>query len=383
MIQAEQPEDRGVDIVNVAGALDGAQTDLVGGADILPCFRSASGHEHREAPRIVVPSVAFLIERSASEFASPHDQGIVQHAARFQIRNQAGDRLIRFAAARRVVAFNIDVGVPTAARAGVQLHKTHAPLHQPPGQKTVLPEGLSFRAVQAVQLLGGLGLLGQIHRFGPGRLHLVSQLVGADPRFQLGVARIFRSEALVQFLQKIQLAALLLIGGPGGRLQMQDRCIALPELRALISGFEEARAPVFRPAYRFFAIQQYYEGGEIPVCAAQSVSNPGAHGRASGQDGAGIHLAHRADVIQAVRPAGADNGHLVDVLGHVGIPVGHPHAALPVLLEGALRAEQGIVAGAHGGDGLAERSRHGLAVHFGQLRLRVEDVDVAGAAFHE
>ena len=88
-------------------------------------------------------------------------------------------------------------------------------------------------------------------------------------------------------------------------------------------------------------------------------------------------------MVQTVGPAGADDGHLVDVLGDVGIPIRDPGSALPVLLEGALGGEQRVVAGPHGGDGLSERGWHGLSSQLGQLRLGVEDIDVTGAAFHE
>ena len=108
--------------------------------------------------------------------------------------------------------------------------------------------------VEAVQLLGGLGFLGQFHRFRTGRLHLVSQLIGAHARFQLGVAGVFLGEALVQILQEIELAALLLFGCPGRWLQMQDGRVSLAELRALIGRFQEARAPVLGAAYRLFVV---------------------------------------------------------------------------------------------------------------------------------
>ncbi len=88
-------------------------------------------------------------------------------------------------------------------------------------------------------------------------------------------------------------------------------------------------------------------------------------------------------MVQAVRPAGADDGHLVDVLRHMGIPVRHPGAALAVLLESALGTEQRVAGGPHSGDRLAEGIGHGLSAQFGQLGLGVEQVEVAGSALHE
>jgi hypothetical protein len=88
-------------------------------------------------------------------------------------------------------------------------------------------------------------------------------------------------------------------------------------------------------------------------------------------------------VIQPVRPAALEHTDLVYVLRDLGIPIGHPDTALPVLLEYSLRRHQGVVAGAHRSNHLAERCRHGLSAELRQLRLRIEQVDVARAAFEK
>src|SRR5437660_258033 len=43
-----------MDVVHVAAPVDGAQSDLVGGAYVLAALDAAAGHPHGEAPRIVV-----------------------------------------------------------------------------------------------------------------------------------------------------------------------------------------------------------------------------------------------------------------------------------------------------------------------------------------
>src|SRR5438105_1545130 len=54
MIQPEQSQYGGVQVVQVDTILDGSQTDLVGRADGLAAFHAAAGHPYREAVRIVV-----------------------------------------------------------------------------------------------------------------------------------------------------------------------------------------------------------------------------------------------------------------------------------------------------------------------------------------
>src|SRR5947209_1577637 len=73
VIEAETPEDRRVEIVDVDRALDLAEADLVGAADDGAALDSAAGHPHGEAPRIVVAAVTLLVERRAAEFPAPDD----------------------------------------------------------------------------------------------------------------------------------------------------------------------------------------------------------------------------------------------------------------------------------------------------------------------
>ena len=133
-----------------------------------------------------------------------------------------------------VIAFEVVMRIPAAARAAVQFDETHSALHQLARHQAVRSEDGGGRVVHAVHLLGGFGLLRQIHRFGCGRLHLVGQLVGADPRVQFGVVRTCPPPRAGSSLQQPELAALLLVAHSGGRLQIEDRRIARAELRALV-----------------------------------------------------------------------------------------------------------------------------------------------------
>ena len=119
----------------------------------------------------------------------------------------------------------------------------------------------------------------------------------------------------VQALQQPELVALLLIGHY--RRAASDRgsaCrrggTACPDKRR-----EEIRSSSCwtRREDRDRRCSTTYDGRFL-FARAQPVGHPGAHRRPPRQDRARVHLADRADVIQAVGPAGADDGHLIDVL---------------------------------------------------------------------
>ena len=123
-----------------------------------------------------------------------------------------------------------------------------------------------------------------------------------------------------------------------GGARSRDRRAVVAELRALVGRGQKSGAPVLRAADDFAVVGQDHERGQVLVRGAQPVGDPRAQRRPAGEDRTRVHLADRADVVQPVRPAGADDGDVVDMLRDVRIPVGDPDAALPVLLPLPLRA---------------------------------------------
>jgi hypothetical protein len=103
----------------------------------------------------------------------------------------------------------------------------------------------------------------------------------------------------------------------------------------------------------------------------------------NGKLGARVHLADAAGVIDAVGPAGTDHGQFVGLRGDMGKPVADPEARLTVLLPRSLGGKNGRVEFTHRRDHAAEALRHGLTGQSVERRLRVEEIDVAGAALHE
>src|SRR5207253_2928544 len=71
VVEAHQPEDSRVQVVNVQLRVDGSQADVVGRADGLAALHAAAGHPHREAEGVVVAAVPFFAHRRAAELAAP------------------------------------------------------------------------------------------------------------------------------------------------------------------------------------------------------------------------------------------------------------------------------------------------------------------------
>ena len=170
-----------------------------------------------------------------------------------------------------------------------------------------------------------------------------------------------------------------------GRFQVQDRRTFVAELRALIRRGQESGAPVLgRRRERSLSSVRITKRGRFSIGGAESVGDPRAQRRPAGEDRAGVHLAHGADVIQPVGPAGAehaqDRRHAARCSGYQSET---QSPLCPCCLQVRLDGISVLLDRAHRGDRLCRRSRHRLAGEFLEFRLGIEQVDVARAAFHE
>ena len=76
-----------------------------------------------------------------------------------------------------------------------ELHEPHAALDQPAGDQTARAILAGRVLVESIEPADVRGLAGDVERFLRGRLHGRGQLVTADPRFQVGFARVLRRGA--------------------------------------------------------------------------------------------------------------------------------------------------------------------------------------------
>ena len=90
MVDAEQAEDGGLEIVDGDGVLDDAVAEIVGGAVGEAGADAAAGQEGGEAAGVMVAAVIggrelALLLIGAAELAAPDHQRVIQHAALFQV----------------------------------------------------------------------------------------------------------------------------------------------------------------------------------------------------------------------------------------------------------------------------------------------------------
>ena len=97
VIESEQLEHGGVQIVDMHFILSCGKSDFVGCANGFASFDAAAGHPGAKAIRIVVSSLFALHLRSASELAGGNNQGAFQQASLFEVADQTGNRNVGLA----------------------------------------------------------------------------------------------------------------------------------------------------------------------------------------------------------------------------------------------------------------------------------------------
>ena len=106
-----------------------------------------------------------------------------------------------------MVAGDVFVGVPVAPgkaviRAAPELHKTHAALQQPPGDKTIAAEILSDLLIEPVKLAGRRRFARDIEHLRGAELQARGQLIRGDPRLQTRVALASGLMAPIQLVEQ-------------------------------------------------------------------------------------------------------------------------------------------------------------------------------------
>ena len=90
VIEAQQVQDRGVEVVDRADVLDRLVAELVGRAVAEAALHARAGQPDGEALRVVVAAAGALLERRhAAELGDPDDQRVVEQAALFQVVSSA------------------------------------------------------------------------------------------------------------------------------------------------------------------------------------------------------------------------------------------------------------------------------------------------------
>ena len=150
MIYPELMKDGGVEIVYLDGVFDGVFPDLVSGSVDMAGFEAAPCEPDAEAVTVVAASVLALASRSAAELGRPEHDGVVEHAALFQIDEKGGGGLVDIAGEIGVL-FHLAVRVPVRPGAGVdELDEAHPALGESSGDEALPSKALGRTPIDSV-----------------------------------------------------------------------------------------------------------------------------------------------------------------------------------------------------------------------------------------
>src|SRR5207247_1403514 len=150
-VQAQATQDCCVDIGHVMTVLDGVETQFVRHAMLDAPSNAGAGEPRAKGLRMMIAPGAFGPGRT-TEFGPENHQGLLEHAALFEILEQTGDGPVHLRREFAVVRFDFRMRVPltTATAAVKQLHEAHAALDQPSRHEALFAEGFALRPVQTV-----------------------------------------------------------------------------------------------------------------------------------------------------------------------------------------------------------------------------------------
>ncbi len=173
-----------------------------------------------------------------------------------------------------------------------------------------------------------------------------------------------------------------------GVRQVEDRVALGAKLDALVAAGQEAATPLPRGDRLVLPAlsegREDDEAGQVVGLAAQSVGDPGAHAGPAGDLRTGVHEHVGRVVVDRLGGHRSDQADLVDHRPDVREQCADLGPLLAKRLERVLRAETKQLLPLKLGELLApgKAFRHRLAVHRGELRLRVEGLQMRRAARH-
>jgi len=148
VVQAQQVQDRRLDVVNMHWVFNDVETELVGRAQGETRLEATASHEHRVGERVVVATQvgagrgAALAKRGAAELTHPDHQRLIQEAPTLQVHDQCGDGPVHLRAAAHQVVADVFPGVgPVKVPAPIEeLDEPHTFLDQATREQAVVRE---------------------------------------------------------------------------------------------------------------------------------------------------------------------------------------------------------------------------------------------------
>ena len=169
MIESEQVEHGGVEVVEVDLVLDRIVPVFVGGAMTDARLDTASGQEHRQRVRVVVSTVVALCHRCSPEFPAPEHQCVFEQSSLLEVTDEAVDRLIDFHRVSGQRFLQSSVLVPLVAVR--DLDESNASFGEPSRHQALPSEVLGGVVVETVELVDVLGFAADVLQLRSFTLH--------------------------------------------------------------------------------------------------------------------------------------------------------------------------------------------------------------------
>ena len=238
VIDPEEFEHGGVDVVDVDGVFDWFVAEFVGGAPLGAALDAAAGHPDGVGEHVVVAAVA-LGHGGAAEFAGEDDEGIVEHAALFEVGDEGHAGAVDFGGFETDPVFDAAVVVPVFV---VELDEADPAFGETAGDETVGGEG-AVAGGAAVEVFDVLGFCGHVHEAGDTGLHAEGHFVLGNAGGDFGVVEGFG----VLFVEIADGAddIVLEVAGVAWRVaEVEDGVAFAAEVDALEAAGEEACGPL-------------------------------------------------------------------------------------------------------------------------------------------
>ena len=175
MIDAEEMEERGLQVMHMDRVFHRAVPEFVGGTVGHAAPDSAAGEEKREPEDMMVPAGP-LSHGGAPELAAPDDEGVLEEAGLFEILEESCSGLVGFLGGGLHPVLKPPMVIPAPV---IELDHSDPALGKAPSQQTV--RGESAGLADAVGIQNGLGFRPEIGQFRDGALHFESHFVLGDP----------------------------------------------------------------------------------------------------------------------------------------------------------------------------------------------------------
>ena len=149
MVQSQQMQDGGMEIVDGDDLVDRFVSELIGGPVAESLLHPSPSQPAGKSIGIMIPSLGpFLEGGHASKFSAPHHEGLFQKTPLLEVDQESCSGFVQNWAVHAVLTEDVLVTIPVAhpLAAGLvgaieQLDKPHTLLHQPTRQDAVLGVG--------------------------------------------------------------------------------------------------------------------------------------------------------------------------------------------------------------------------------------------------